>query len=57
MRERWEPQLGPDNVPQARGVWKRKGLTDTNRELDVKETGLNVSVTTESYRGDGCSCP
>lgn len=30
---------------------------DTNRELDVKETGLNVSVTTESYRGDGCSCP
>lgn len=42
---------------QAKGAWKRKGLIDTNRELDMKEIGLNTSVTTESYRGNGCSCP
>lgn len=30
MRERWEPQLGPDNVPQARGAWEGRGLTDTD---------------------------
>lgn len=29
---------------------------DTDRELDVRETGLNASTTTESYRGEGRSC-
>lgn len=54
-RERREPQLGPDNVPQARGAWKR--WPDTDGEVDVKETALNEPLTTEFDRGAGCSCP
>lgn len=44
MGSEGEPQLGPDNVPQARGPCKRKGPTDTERERDVKETGQSELV-------------
>lgn len=40
----------------GKGSMKRK-RSDTDREPDVKETELNASMTTESYREDGCSCP